>query len=103
MTRSILLMCLVAGCFHSGEPGLTARYDDTEHAATRLDEGVVVRMLADEDLPVFYSEGYYWRYDGSDWYRSESAQDGWEPSRGAPAALRPIAQMWRGTQGSPLR
>jgi hypothetical protein len=36
-----------------------------------------VQVVADYDEPVFYSDGYYWRYYGNTWYRSNSWQGGW--------------------------
>lgn len=36
-----------------------------------------VQVIADYDEPVFYTDGYYWRYYDSTWYRSHTWTGGW--------------------------
>jgi hypothetical protein len=36
-----------------------------------------VQVVADYDEPVFYNEGFYWRYYDGGWYRSNNYATGW--------------------------
>jgi hypothetical protein len=43
-----------------------------------------VQVVADYHEPVFYSEGFYWRYYGGVWYRSSYHSYGWVRVHAAP-------------------
>jgi hypothetical protein len=72
--------------------------------------GPGVSVIADYDEPVFYSDGFYWRYYGSTWYRSPYYNRGWVYAA-PPAAImsinRPYAYVhyrasgWRGRPVAP--
>ena len=47
-----------------------------------------VQVIADYDEPIFYSDGFYWRYDGGGWYRSTYYTGGWVYARPPVAVLR---------------
>ena len=49
-----------------------------------------VQVIADYDTSVFYTDGYYWRFDNGYWYRSGNYANGWVYYGGAPARLRGI-------------
>src|SRR5690349_9897428 len=49
-----------------------------------------VQVVADYDEPIFYSEGYYWRYYGGVWYRSNYHSYGWVHVRTAPVYVARI-------------
>jgi len=36
-----------------------------------------VQVIADYDEPIFYTDNFYWRYDGRSWYRSSVYTGGW--------------------------
>jgi hypothetical protein len=36
-----------------------------------------VQVIADYDEPIFFTDGFYWRFDGGSWYRSGSYTGGW--------------------------
>jgi hypothetical protein len=36
-----------------------------------------VQVVADYDEPVFYTDGYYWRFYNGGWYRSNNYATGW--------------------------
>jgi len=36
-----------------------------------------VQVIADYDEPIFYSDGFYWRYYGGTWYQSPRYTGGW--------------------------
>ena len=77
MCRSTLLVfaaaALAAGC--AGRVGYSAGASvegpDLVYAAPG------VQVIADYDEPIFYSDNFYWRYDGSVWYRSSYYTGGW--------------------------
>jgi hypothetical protein len=47
-----------------------------------------VQVIADYDEPIFYSDGFYWRYDGGVWYRSTYYTGGWAYARPPVAVMR---------------
>lgn len=61
-----------------------------------------VQVIADYDEPIFYSDGYYWRYQGNAWYRSSYYNRGWGYAA-PPAAIlridRPYAYVHYRPQG----
>jgi hypothetical protein len=46
-----------------------------------------VSVIADYDEPVFFSDNYYWRYNGGRWYRSTSYNRGWTYYSAPPRAI----------------
>lgn len=47
-----------------------------------------VQVIADYREPIFYSDSYYWRYDGNIWYRSSNYTSGWVRYQAPVAVLR---------------
>ena len=47
-----------------------------------------VQVIADYDEPIFYSDGFYWRFYGGGWYRSTYYTGGWVYARPPVAVLR---------------
>jgi len=47
-----------------------------------------VSVIADYDEPIFYNDGFYWRYYGGGWYRSPYYTGGWAYARPPAAILR---------------
>jgi hypothetical protein len=47
-----------------------------------------VQVIADYDEPIFYSDGFYWRYAGGVWYRSTYYTGGWVYARPPVAVMR---------------
>lgn len=66
-----------AACAGSGTVGYsaTATYSAPEVDMVYVSPGV--QVIADYDEPVFYTDGYYWRYYGNTWYRSNTWTGGW--------------------------
>jgi len=52
-----------------------------------------VQVIADYDEPIFYSDGFYWRYYGDTWYRSTYYTGGWVYAR-PPVAVLHINQPY---------
>lgn len=72
--RHLLLALLVAA-------GCTGTYRSNVRATVYTPDLVYVspgvQVIADYEEPVFYSDGYYWRYDSGRWYRSGWYDRGW--------------------------
>jgi hypothetical protein len=49
-----------------------------------------VYVVSDYDDSVFYSDGYYWRYDGGYWYQSGYYNRGWARAGNVPMGVRGI-------------
>jgi len=47
-----------------------------------------VQVIADYDEPIFYTDGFYWRYYGGVWYRSTVYTGGWVYARPPVAVMR---------------
>lgn len=47
-----------------------------------------VQVIADYREPIFYSDSYYWRYNGNVWYRSSNHTRGWVRYQAPAAVLR---------------
>lgn len=107
--KSIWLAAVVAisGCYYS-DPQVSARYSAGYGYGYATPElayvGPGVQVVTDYDYPVFFSDGYYWRYDGGLWYRSGFYNRGWAVSYNVPYAVRGISRpegyvRYRGDSG----
>jgi hypothetical protein len=74
----------LTGCYTTGEVGVSATYAtpnaNADVYATTPDlvsVGPGVQVVADYDEPVFYTDGFYWRYNNGYWYRSSNYASGW--------------------------
>ena len=78
-----LTVAALGGCY--GEVGYNAGYStgpapsgDAYVATPDLVEvSPGVQVVADYDEPVFYTDGFYWRYNDGYWYRSNNYATGW--------------------------
>ncbi|HEU0030560.1 MAG TPA: hypothetical protein VFQ53_08005 [Kofleriaceae bacterium] len=83
MLRSILpalfAATLAGGCYATTSGGVA--YSGSVTATTVAPDlvyvGPGVQVIADYDEPIFYSDGFYWRYYGNTWYRSSYYTGGW--------------------------
>jgi hypothetical protein len=68
-----------AACAGSGTVGYTSSgtYGGGYADVDMVTVSPGVQVIADYDEPVFYSNGYYWRYYGDTWYRSNTWTGGW--------------------------
>jgi hypothetical protein len=93
MNRLILIASLLTiGACYSEEPGVAVGYN-AGYAAPQME--VVspgVQVISDYDYPVFYSDGFYWRYDGGMWYRSGYWNRGWGVAYNVPVGVRGISR-----------
>ena len=72
------------GCIVHGRARVGATVT-AEPALVEVSPGVMV--IEDYDEPVFYSDGFYWRYYGGIWYRSSYHTGGWVTWRRPPARI----------------
>src|SRR5206468_8478957 len=86
VAASILAAALAAGC------AATVATDAYGPDLVTVSPGV--QVIADYDEPIFYSDGFYWRYYGGTWYRSSYYTGGWVYARPPVAVMhidRPYA------------
>ena len=85
-----------AGCYSSGDVGVGYSYGYAAPAPSMyyVSDGVQV-VAYDSDYPVFYSDGYYWRYDGGLWYRSGYYNTGFVVWNDVPYGVRGIREPYR--------
>jgi hypothetical protein len=55
-----------------------------------VDVGGGVRVIADYDEPIFYTDNFYWRFYGGTWYRSSVYNSGWVVYNDVPYSVRRI-------------
>jgi len=86
--KAILFAAVVSACSGSGSVRYTARAEVTTPQLVEVEPGV--RVVADYDEPVFYNDGFYWRYYGGVWYRSPYYNRSWVRVSTVPVAVRRI-------------
>ncbi|HEY0253165.1 MAG TPA: hypothetical protein VGC41_16640 [Kofleriaceae bacterium] len=88
--RALLLTAVLAaaGCYSEEPDPVYASATVGDPALVEVSPGVDV--IADADYPVFYNDGYWWRYDGGLWYSSAYYNRGWGVSYNVPYGIRGI-------------
>lgn len=81
----------MTGCYVHGRTRVAATYSTPD--LVYVSPGVSV--VADYDYPVFYAQGYYWRYDGGIWMRSPYWNRGFIRVRTVPVVIRGIRNPHR--------
>jgi hypothetical protein len=84
----------VTGCY-SEEPAVGYSVSYGYGAPTMAYVAPGVQVIADYDYPIFYSDGFYWRWDGGYWYRSPYYTGGWVTVRDVPYGIRSVQEPWR--------
>ena len=80
VAASIMAAALAAGC------AATVTADAYGPDLVTVSPGV--QVIADYDEPIFYTDGFYWRYYGGVWYRSTVYTGGWVYARPPVAVMR---------------
>src|SRR5258708_6548058 len=91
----IIASATSAGCLGTGTADV--QYSGTVSVETP-DLVVVspgVQVVADYDEPIFFSEGFYWRYDNGGWYRSSNYAGGFVFVDAPPSVVLSIQQPER--------
>ena len=94
VAASIMAAALAAGC------AATVTADAYGPDLVTVSPGV--QVIADYDEPIFYSDGFYWRYYGNTWYRSTYYTGGWVYAQPPVAVMRidrPYAYRYYRPQG----
>lgn len=91
MRRSMILIVIAValgagGCVVSGT--MSARAHVRTPTLVYVSPGV--QVVEDYHEPVFYSDGYYWRYHGGVWYRSHVHYGSWARVTVVPHRIRRI-------------
>jgi hypothetical protein len=110
---AVLSAAALTGCFTTAEVGYRGTYTSTapgDGYATSPDLVTVspgVQVVADYDEPVFYTDGFYWRFNDGYWYRSNSYYTGFYFYERPPVAVlridRPYAYAHYRPQGYVVR
>ena len=94
LAASLLAAALAVGC------AATVAADAYGPDLVTVSPGV--QVIADYDEPIFYSDGFYWRYNSGVWYRSTYYTGGWVYARPPVAVMRidrPYAYRYYRPQG----
>lgn len=92
---SLILAGTLTGCLASGGADVTYGGGVTVSTPDLVEVSPGVQVVADYDDSVFYSDGYYWRNDGGNWYRSTYYSGGWGYYASPPRAIISINQPYR--------
>jgi hypothetical protein len=88
MLKGLLFSLVVAGCTGTGAVQYSASAEVATPTLVEVEPGV--QVVADYDQPVFFSDGFYWRYDAGYWYRSPYYNRAWVSVSAPPVAVRQI-------------
>jgi hypothetical protein len=82
LQSAVLAVAALGGCYTTGEVGYRATYAGPSADVYVSTPDLVtvspgVQVVADYDEPVFYTDGFYWRYYDGGWYRSNNYSTGW--------------------------
>ena len=91
----VAALAFAAGCYTQGDVGVGYSYGYAAPAPSMYYVSPGVSVVAYSDYPVFYSDNYYWRYDGGLWYRSSYATGGWVTWNNVPYGVRSIDRPYR--------
>lgn len=71
----------LTGCYATGDVGYSGTYSATADGYAATPDLVTVQpgvqVVADYDEPVFFVDGFYWRFYDGFWYRSNNYYSGW--------------------------
>src|SRR5512146_527550 len=76
---SVLAAALAGGCYGTTyDVGYTATVSNAGYYAPELVYVAPgVQVIADYDEPIFFHDGFYWRFYAGTWYRSSYYTGGW--------------------------
>jgi hypothetical protein len=99
MTRifalAVFLSVATAGCTGSGYMTTRATVVADTGAPDLVYVSPGVRVIADYDEPIFYADGYYWRYYDDTWFRSAYYTGGWVYVDQPPVVIARIDRPYR--------
>ncbi len=83
----LLALGVTTGCYASAGGG---RVTAAAYTPDLVYVSPGVQVVADYDYPVFYSQGFYWRYNSGIWMRSRLYNRGFVRVRTVPVVVRNI-------------
>lgn len=86
----VLSAAVLTGCYTTGRVGYSASYSGYVSTPDLVTISPGVQVVADYDEPVFYTDGFYWRFDSGHWYRSSNYATGWYYYERPPVAVMRI-------------
>jgi hypothetical protein len=86
IVKVVLFAALAAGCTGTGQVTYSAGVGPPP--LVEISPGV--QVIADYDEPVFFSDDFYWRFDGGVWYRSRYHTRDWVRVEAPPPRIRQI-------------
>jgi len=92
---SLILASALTGCIASGGADVTYGGGVAVSTPDLVEVSPGVQVVADYDDSVFYSDGFYWRNDGGNWYRSTYYSGGWGYYASPPSAIISINEPYR--------
>lgn len=92
---SLILATALTGCLASGAADVTYGGGVAVYTPDLVEVSPGVQVVADYDDSVFYSDGYYWRNDSGNWYRSTYYSGGWGYYASPPSAIISINDPYR--------
>jgi hypothetical protein len=92
---SLILAGALTGCVASGGADVTYGGGVAVSTPDLVEVSPGVQVVADYDDSVFYSDGFYWRNDGGNWYRSTYYSGGWGYYASPPRAIIGINEPYR--------
>lgn len=102
---AVVFAAALGGCYTTGSVGYTAGYSGDAYVSTPdlVTVSPGVQVVADYDEPVFFTDGFYWRFNDGYWYRSNNYATGWYYYERPPVAVlqidRPHAYVHYRPQG----
>jgi hypothetical protein len=105
---AVLFAATLGGCYTTGTVGYSSGYaggggDAYVSSPDLVEVSPGIQVVADYDEPVFYTDGFYWRYSNDGWYRSNNYATGWFYYERPPVAVlqinRPYAYAHYRPQG----
>ena len=94
---TVILSSALTGCLATGTGTADVQYSGGVAVSTPdlVEVSPGVQVVADYDDSVFYSDGYYWRWDGGGWYRSNNYAGGFVYWESPPQAVITINDPYR--------
>jgi len=92
---SLILSAALGGCVGTGTADVQYSSDVSVSTPDLVEVSPGVQVVADYDDSVFYSDGFYWRYDNGGWYRSNNYAGGFVYWNAPPAAIISINEPYR--------
>src|SRR5262245_6100052 len=89
LLSTLVIAGLATGCYVEEPAPVYASATVGAPAMEVVSPGVQV-VVADYDYPVFFTDGFYWRYYGGIWYSSRWYDRGWIVNYNVPYGVRRI-------------